>query len=154
MNSPRTVSPKKLGSSTGSLLFVFLAFSACSTSTDPTTSLWEATLSPILPSVVSGNAAAVAQFGRTEASVEIRQGEPGTFYGWRINAGTCDGEGALQGGIAAYPLMEADETGIASADALLSTVLRSGGSYAARVYLPLSGGGQEILACGNLQESS
>jgi hypothetical protein len=133
-------------------LAVLFGLFGCTSGTDVEFALWEGTLLPVLPSTITGTAAAVTQFGRTETSMEIRQGEAGVLYGWRINSGTCQTEGAIQGGLAAYPLLEADETGIATENAILSTVFRSGSPYAARVYRPLEGGAQEILACGTLEE--
>ena len=109
---------------------------------------------PVLPNAVTGVAAAVSQFGRTDASVEIREAEAGVLHGWRIDSGTCEAQGLIQGGIAAYRLIEPDETGIGRGDAVVPSVFISGGSYAARVYLPIDGGGQEVVACGDLAEVS
>ena len=86
--------------------------------------------------------------------MEIRQGVTGVLYGWRISSGTCQTEGTIQGGNAAYPLLQADESGVASEAAILSAVFRSKDPYAARVYRTLGSGGEEILACGVLEEKS
>ena len=132
---------------------MLLVCGACSTGTDTQFSLWEASLEPIPPSTISGDAAGVTQFGRSEISLGIREGAPGALYGWRINSGDCQTEGVLQGGVAAYPLLEADEAGRASGDALLSSKFRPGNSYAVRVYQSDQSGSQgEVLACGVLEE--
>ena len=136
-----------------SLMGLFaLFFLACSSSTEPAVTLWEATLSPVLPGGLTGQVAAVTQFGRTEASIEIHQAETGQTYGWRIQSGTCQSAGVLQGGAAVYPILTPDEAGNAGADVILSAVFRRRSTFAARVYQDLPGGGEEILACGDLVE--
>ncbi len=127
---------------------------SCSTSTEVDYSFWEATLQPVLPSQVGGIAAAVSQFGRTEVSVELRQGEAESTYGWHLKSGTCQTPGTIVGGVANYPLMETDESGIATESAIIASVLRSGDSYAVRVYLPLENGGEEVVACGEMVEEA
>ena len=129
-----------------------LLVGSCSTGTEPLYTFWEGDLSPVPPANVTGTVVAVTQFGRTEASVEIRLGQPESLYGWRIDSGTCEQDGLLQGGIASYPLMETDEAGAATEDALLSNKFRPGNRYAARIYRPLEGGEQEVVACGDLTE--
>ena len=136
-----------------SILCLLLLALGCSSSTEPDFFLWEGVLQPVPPSTVSGVTAAVSQFGRTEVSVEIRQAQAETLYGWRVNEGTCQAEGTIKAGVGAYPLMETDESGIATEDAVISGLLRSGTSFTVRVYLPQEGGGQTVVACGNLEET-
>lgn len=154
IKNPDSMRRERLLAPLPSLLAITLLLTGCSTSTEPENTYWEGTLLPVLPSAVTGVAAAVTQFGRTDASVEIREAEVGVLYGWRIDSGTCEAQGLIQGGIAAYPLIEPDESGIGSGNAVLSSVFISGGPYAARVYLPINGGGQEVVACGKLEEVS
>jgi hypothetical protein len=126
----------------------------CSSPTDDGLVAWEADLAPVAPSSVNGSAAAVTQFGRTQASIQIRQAEPDVTYGWRIETGTCQAPGDVQGGAAAYAPLVASEAGQATADAGISIEFRSGSSFAVRVFLPLEGGGETIVACGALVEDT
>ena len=133
---------------------LFLGFAACSTSTEVGYSFWEGTLVPLGDHMETGLAAAVTQFGRTEASVEIRQAEADALYGWYLQNGTCDMGGNILGGVASYPLVQTDEAGTGNMSALVSTRLRPGSAYAVRVYRPLDSGEEMPVACGNLQEST
>jgi hypothetical protein len=126
----------------------------CSTPTDTVPVTWEADLAPVAPSSVNGAAAAVTQFGRTQASIEIEQAEPGVTYGWRIEAGTCQTPGVIQGGVAVYEPLVAGEAGRATAEAGISVEFRSGSSFAVRVFRPAGGGGETIVACGSLVEDT
>jgi hypothetical protein len=89
----------------------------------------------------------VTQFGRTEASIQIEEAEPEVTYGWRIDSGTCQEMGELQGGAATYSPMIPGPGGTATADAVLAEVFRAKDTYAARVFLEESG---EVVACGVL----
>jgi len=120
---------------------------SCSSSTGPLLTRWEAHLLPVFPATVEGQAAAVTQFGRTEASVQIGEAEPETEYGWRINAGTCEEEGEMQGGLASYPPMTPGPGGTATSDAVLAEVFRAKDSFAVRVFLQESG---TVVSCGEL----
>ena len=135
-------------------LTLFLGFAACSTSTEVNYSFWEGTLVPLGDNMETGLAAAVTQFGRTEASIELRQGEAEALYGWYLQAGTCEMEGTILGGIASYPLVQADEAGTGNRSALLSTRLQPGSAYAVTVYRALDTGEDMPVACGNLQETT
>lgn len=126
----------------------------CSSGTEPSTTLWEATLSPLAPSTMSGSAAAVAQAGRTRIEVEIRQAVAGESYRWRVSQGTCASEGALVGGAALYPVLTADPSRSARADAAVPGQLAEGGAYAVRVVRPGTPGGEQVMACGALLRTS
>lgn len=130
-----------------------LLVAGCTSGTEPSATLWEATLAPVPPANVTGSAAAVAQFGRTLASVEIRLAEPGVTYGWRVEAGTCQAPGQIQGGSAIYPPLIADQTGVAPADAVVPGVLKSGSLYVVRVLREPGGPGEQAVACGELVET-
>jgi hypothetical protein len=134
------------------LLFTLLML-GCTSSTEPDFYLWEGVLKPVPPSTISGVTAAVSQFGRTEVSVEIRQAQADAVFGWRVNAGTCQSEGVIRGGVGAYPNIETDESGIGAEDAILSGLFRSGESYAVRVYADQGGGAQTVVTCGDLEET-
>lgn len=134
-------------------LLVFSAWLAgCDTGTNPVQTRWEADLQPVPPAIVGGQVAAVTQFGRTQASIHITHGEPGSAYAWTINAGTCGSVGETQGGDAAYPVLTAGESGSASADAVLAAVFRPDQAFVARVILQGEGTQETVVACGALQE--
>jgi hypothetical protein len=128
-------------------------FLSCDTSTEVEYSFWEGTLVPLGTNFETGNAAAVTQFGRTEVSVEIRQGTAETTYGWYLQTAACQADGLVAGGVASYPPLATDESGVATASAVISTLLRSGRSYAVRLYRPLEDQGEELVACADLQET-
>lgn len=131
-----------------------LLVAGCSSATEPAATLWEGTLASVAPSTIAGSAAAVAQFGRTLASVEIRRGEAGVTYRWRIEGGTCSAPGQIRGGAALYPPLPADQAGLAFADAVVPGLLRTGSSYIVRVGRDSGGGSEEVVACGELVERS
>jgi hypothetical protein len=132
-------------------LALLVVTAGCSSGTAPVTTVWEATLSPVSGSVVTGTAGAVTQSGRTAATIQIRKATAGETYGWRIDSGTCSATGQIQGGAALYPPLSPDGSGTASADAGLPGAFDPGSHYAARVYRMGAGSGEEIVACGDLQ---
>ncbi len=134
------------------LLMAVLSVAACSDSTGPVFTLWEGDLQPLPTSTLEGSVAAASQFGRTEASIELRQAEAGATYGWRIESGSCQAPGEIQAGPAVYPPMTADEAGTASEDAVIGVVFKSNSRIIARVFRTLGAGGEEILACGEFRE--
>jgi len=152
--------PSRPGSTTGFrlpgpailVLSLALLLPGCDSPTEPTATLWEGTLAAVPPATVVGSAAAVAQFGRTLASLGIRMATEGVTYGWRIETGTCQAPGQIQGGEAMYPLLTADEVGVADADAVVAGLLRSGSSYVVRVLRDPGGSGEQAVACGQLLE--
>lgn len=95
------------------------------------------------PAAISGSVAAVSVNGRTQASIHIDRATPGDTYAWRLAGGSCQAEGALVGGAAAYPPLTASSSGSADADAVLSQGLGSG-PYAARVLHQPAGA---VVAC-------
>lgn len=114
---------------------------------------WEGDLVPVLPATVGGQVAAVSQFGRTEASIQITDAEPNRTYSWRIDSGTCQGTGTVQGGPAAYPPLTAGGSGTGSANAVLAGVFKPNQQFAARVLRADGAGAGEVVACGDLQET-
>ena len=125
---------------------------ACSSSTVPSVTLWEGTLSPAPPGSVSGQVAAVSQFGGIQASAEIRLATPGETYRWRLVVGTCAAPGRVVGGEALYPVLRVGEGRTAQAQTALPGELASGGSYAALVFRVQDGGAEERVACGQMVE--
>ena len=131
------------------LAWVFL-LAACSSPTTVRVTKWEGTLVPDPPSTVTGQVAAVSQFGRTEISLQLEDGERGTIYAWRVDSGDCEGNGLIQGGVAQYPPVVPAEGGTGSAHTAIAGMFDPDGEYAARVFLPGEGGSEQVLACGEL----
>jgi hypothetical protein len=136
------------------LLFLAPALMACGGSTAPILTFWEAALTPIRPSFVGGRVVAVTQHGRTDAGINIQDAEPEIPYGWRIDSGTCDGTGGIQGGPGLYPPLLPGRSGTASAETSLSELFKSGRQFAARVFRTGEGGAEQIVACGDLEETT
>lgn len=132
------------------LALVSAMLTACSSSTSPSVTLWEGALAPVPPSSVSGQAAAVSQFGGIQASIEIRQATPGTTYRWRLAQGTCAAPGRVVGGEALYPVMAVDEDRTAQRQTTLPGELSNGGSYVTLVLRVGEGDVEERVACGAL----
>jgi hypothetical protein len=126
-------------------------FSACSSTTAPLVTQWEGFLAPVLPHTVGGRGAAVTQFGGTQASIQIEEGEPETTYQWRVHEGTCQEPGLIQGGVASYPSLLTTPSGSSAASASLSEIFESGDQYAVQVFLSTEAG-VEVVACGELEQ--
>lgn len=112
-------------------------------------SLWEASLAPLATApdpdapLVTGQAAAVVQNGRTETGVQVN-GLQGSA-GWGLFEGNCRQPGALVGNVDNYPGLSPDAP---SAETLLETELSRTGSYNVRVGSDPDGG--STIACGEL----
>jgi hypothetical protein len=128
-----------------------LLFLACSSATAPLVTRWEGVLSPVLPHTVGGRIAAVTQFGSTQVSVQIEDGEPEATYAWKVNAGSCQEAGELQGGVASYPTLLTSPGGSATAATTLSELFRTGDEFAFRVFLSTETAEEEV-ACGELEQ--
>jgi hypothetical protein len=89
----------------------------------------------------------VTQFGRTEVSIQITDGEPEVSYGWRVETGSCQNPGTIQGGDASYPGLTPGPGGTAAANATLSEVFPAKGAFAVRVFLRATG---RVVSCGEL----
>lgn len=108
-------------------------------------------MNPVPPGSVFGRVAAVTQFGRTEVSIRVEGGDRDVAYGWRIDSGTCQERGSIQGGAAVYPALSAGDDASAEAVAVLATHLNVQKAYSARVFLPDVGGAEQVVACGELR---
>lgn len=134
------------------LLTLIPLMSGCGSITEPLVTRWEGNLEPIFPSAVSGQVAAVSQFDRTQASIQIERGEVGVTYRWHIESGDCQGNGQIQGGVAVYPQLVPNEVGTAGGETTLSTVFEPKSVFAARVFRVLEGESEQVVACGDLRE--
>lgn len=127
-----------------------LLLGGCESATEPTIVAWEGELQATPPAAVNGSVAAISQFGRTEASILLTGAEAGATYGWRINSGTCDAEGAVVGGAAVYPALTAGAQGSATENTTFAELLGTDGSYAARVFVTADEE-QTVHACAELE---
>ena len=123
----------------------------CGDPSGPVLTLWEGTLSPVPPSRINGQTAAATQFGRTEVSIEIRFAEPEAVYLWRVESGDCQSEGEIKDGPLMYPPLTTGESGLASSNAVLSSLFKSGSSLAVKVYSS-EGEAEVLVSCGSLVE--
>ena len=135
------------------LLVLALFLSTCSDSTTPLLTFWEGALDPVGPNVLGGRVVAVTQHGRTNVGISIRDGDPETTYGWRMSSGTCDQEGAILSGPAAYPPLLTGQGGSATAEAVISTLFKPGLQFSARVFRSEDGDPEEVVACGDLEQT-
>ncbi len=124
---------------------------ACSDPVETLLTQWTATLSPVPPHFLEGEAAAVSQFGRTQVSVLVRGGLPGEEYLWRVEEGTCQGSGALRGGAAQYPPLRLRDDGTATAATALAGVFREGDRNAVKVVGTAGSQAGKVLACGEFR---
>ncbi|HSG47269.1 MAG TPA: hypothetical protein VLA43_05550 [Longimicrobiales bacterium] len=137
------------------VLPALLLASGCSSVTEPEVTLWEGNVTAVAPATVTGVVAAVSQFGRTQISIQIRQAEDGGNYAWRVETGSCQNPGTLQGGAALYPLLVVTGPALtADADATIPGQFSSGGAYIARVIQLGEVGAETVVACGSLLETS
>ena len=121
---------------------------ACSSGTAPVFTQWEGDLIPVPPATVGGRAAAVTQFERTAVSIQITDGEPDVTYGWRVETGSCQNSGTIQGGAASYPRLTPGAGGTATANATLSETFPAKGAFSVRVFLDATG---KVVSCGELE---
>jgi hypothetical protein len=133
-----------------SILCTALAL-ACGSATDPVLLAWEGDLEPAGPGGVSGSVGVASQYGRTEASILIEGGQPEATYQWRINEGGCAAAGEVIGGRAVYPELTTQTGAAVSADATIAGMLDGDTPYAARVLVAGTGGGESVIACGELE---
>lgn len=136
-----------------------LLLPACSLDVQaPEPLLWEAELEPIGPeSSLTGSAAAISRETTTEAGIEVRGGEAGDRWVWRIRRGSCQTPGPDLGPADAYPVLEAEDVSepgtpgaeITAADqTILTTTLAADSDY--HVTVAAEATPEELLSCGDL----
>lgn len=100
---------------------------------------------------VSGVAAAFVTPALTVVSVAVEGATPGAVLPWHIHFGTCDDDQGIVGGAAAYPALQINATGNATASANVAVGLQAGADYFVNVHAApddLS----TIVACGELEQ--
>lgn len=138
-----------------------LLLPACSLDVQaPEPLLWEAELEPVAPDPapsLSGSAAAISRETTTEAGIEVRGGEAGDRWVWRIREGSCQTPGSDLGGADAYPVLEAEDVSepdtpgaqiTASDETILTTTLDADSDY--HVTVAAEETPEELLSCGSL----
>jgi hypothetical protein len=151
---PRAARPPRWPALLLATLAAATSGAACSSTTEPVTTFWEATLQPALPATVGGRVAALTRNGRTQITISIEGAEADVPHMWRLESGTCAAPGTLEGGVASYPVLTAGPDGSAEAEASIAAIFRSGEQFAARVVWSPEGGAEEVVACGDLVETT
>jgi hypothetical protein len=100
--------------------------------------------------LVYGNAAAISRSSLTEAGISMEEMSDGS-YRWSIREGDCDAPGSVVGAEGAYPTMEVTGGAGGSAEAGLTSELRTGGQYVAIVREAET---DDVVACGAFEERS
>jgi hypothetical protein len=113
---------------------------------------WNATLSPVGGSGVSGTATAMDMDDATHATVNIRGATGGGVHPWHIHEGTCgDANAPVVGSPAAYPPLNVGSGGTATAQAHVTVELNEAKNYIVNVHASPSNMGT-IIACGDLND--
>lgn len=88
--------------------------------------------------------------GGTRATVNLTGGSGGGTHPWHIHTGTCGSGGDIVGSPSAYPVLQPDAAGNATATAQLGITLDAGGSYHINIHQSPERT-REIVACGELR---
>ena len=134
------------------------ALVACSARSEPAdddasmadmTGDYSATLSAQNNSGVTGTASAHSAVAATHVEITIRGSTAGMFHPWHVHHGTCGSGGGIVGAAGAYPALQTNANGGASAAAQLGLALNDDARYHVNVHRSSSEMGV-IIACGNL----
>lgn len=123
---------------------------ACSDPISVQPTSWTATLvgTSAFPGV-SGTATATATGTQTVVTATIEGAAAGSVLPWHIHFGTCDDDQGIVGGAAAYPSLEVDGTGSATATANVPAGLQVAVPYFVNVHASPADLAT-IVACGAL----
>jgi len=115
---------------------------------------WNATLST--PSAMTGavdihGTASLRTHGsaKTVATISISNAGPSGVHPWHVYQGQCGDDGAVVGTATAYPPLNVDRDGTATASANLPLELPTSGTYYVAVNASAANM-QTVVACGNL----
>lgn len=143
-----------------------LAAAGCSLDVqEPKQVPWEATLEAVQDSLsLEGSSAAVAKDETTELGIDLRGGQEGQRWVWRLAQGSCSSPAGVIGDADTYPILEAQQEEItpspgappitvirATGQTLLPESLLEDNDYHVRVAAEDSP--DVTLACGNLRPS-
>lgn len=98
---------------------------------------------------VGGSVRAVASLGTTAVFVNLRGGQPGASYAWRIHSGACGSGGSAVAGVGALSALEPDAEGSDRVTATIPVQLAPNQRYHVNVYLSPDRM-DELVACGDL----
>jgi hypothetical protein len=113
---------------------------------------FNARLSSMGGSGVSGTATARDMDGATHASVSISGGRSGGTHPWHIHEGRCgDANAPIVGSASAYPPLSVGGGGTATAQAHVSVELNEAKNYIVNVHASPTNMGT-IVACGDLND--
>ena len=98
---------------------------------------------------VGGTVRAVASLGTTAVFVNLRGGQPGASYLWRIHTGACGSGGAAVAGVGEPSPLQPDAQGAARVTATIPVQLASNQRYHVNVHLSRDRM-DVIVACGDL----
>lgn len=93
--------------------------------------------------------ASILREGGTRVNATLSEGSLGSRHPWHVHAGTCASGGPVVGEAAAYPLLEPNARGDASASATLEVELVSGDEYHVNVHASPEDLGT-FVGCGDL----
>ena len=139
------------------LIISTLALAACASSgndqddKDPVTNTvgdWSANLSGTNNSSVRGTAKAQSVGVGFGANISISGAAAGAQHPWHVHTGTCATGGPVVGSAGAYPVLTANSSGEASANATISTALNESQRYHVNVHR--SPADLTVISCGNL----
>lgn len=102
--------------------------------------------------VVTGDAAAVTQFGETQASVLLSGLEPDTEFRWFLRTGPCDGGGEPVVHPSVFPELSTDSTGDGTQEARWGGELEDDAEYSVDLFDGSVEDG-ERLACADLRQT-
>jgi hypothetical protein len=112
---------------------------------------WAGTLQPQGGSTIRGAVLLRTGHGQTGVSVTVAGARPGSQHPWHIRAGVCGSSGPVVGAAAAYPVLQVNSAGDASASAVLDVQLTEGAAYYVNVQRSPSDTAT-IDACGELTQ--
>jgi hypothetical protein len=111
---------------------------------------WSATVESRAGSDVRATVRAASAPGQTGVAINLAGGQSGATHPWHVHAGTCASGGGIVGDPAAYPALQPNSAGAASATAILRVQLVPGDSYHVNVHRSPQAL-DEIIGCGDLR---
>jgi len=89
----------------------------------------------------------------TRIALDLSNATPGGVHPWQIHQGQCGSDMGVFGSASDYPALKVGDNGVASANATISRMMPSDGSYYASVGASAANP-ETIVACGNLAPPS
>lgn len=134
------------------LIAVLLMLTGCASravDTQPVAGLWSADVRAVGDHGHSGFATgSILVSGETRMNVTLTGGSPGGNHPWAVQSGRCGSGGPVVGQEGAFPTLEPDQRGNASATATLDTRLDPAAEY--HVVIHQSNTDDAIVGCGDL----